>query len=230
MDGSRADRILEEWSAVTDGARRPTAPPQRVAVRSASTGVTLAGASLALVVLIAAAVWLGLPGSTSPGGIVPTATPSATTVETPAATVTPVPTLGPCAPANVAVRIFLWEGAAGQRTAQLESTNIGSNPCTLEALERPQLIDGPPPGAVLIDGTTPTTTHLLTLEPGDVVKTLVQVGNYCGPAPVAPVSIAFIPREGARFIATPPTPTDVTIPPCLGSGQPATIGMQPWAP
>src|SRR6476619_3212762 len=98
MDPSRPDRILEEWSAVADGARQPSTPPRRVTVRAVSAVLSLAGAGVVALVLLATAVWLGRPGSTGPGAVVPTGSPSATVVETPApsdspaATATPTPT------------------------------------------------------------------------------------------------------------------------------------------
>jgi hypothetical protein len=67
------------------------------------------------------------------------------------------------------------------------------------------------------------------MAPGDVVKTFVQDANYCGPDPVAPVSVAFVLKAGGRFVATPLSPTDATVPPCNGAGSPADIEMQPWA-
>jgi hypothetical protein len=247
MDPSRPDRILEEWNAVADGARRPSMPPRRVAVRAGSAGLSLAGAGLVAVVLLASAVWLGRPGSTGPGGVVPTGSPSAAIVVTPvpsaspaptptpsatptptaAPTPTPKPTIGACAPAALAAKITMWEGAAGSRIADVEVTNTGRVACMLEKLERPQLIDGA--GRVLIDGSAPKTGGVLELAPGGRVTTLVEASNYCGAAPVPPVRVAFILRDGKRFVAAPPTPTDATVPPCNGPGQPAAIGMQPWA-
>ena len=249
MNPSRPDRILEEWSAVADGARRPSTPPRRVAVRAGSTGLSLAGAGLVAVVLLASAVWLGRPGSTGPGAVVPTGSPSATIVATPVSStsptptptrpVTPVPTptaaptptasptIGTCAPAALAARITLWEGAAGSRIAHVEVTNTGRDACTLGKLERPQLIDGA--GRVLIDGTAPAAGGIIELAPGGRATTLVDASNYCGAAPVPPVRVAFVLRDGQRFIAAPPTPTDATVPPCNGASQPAAIGMQPWA-
>jgi hypothetical protein len=254
MDPSRPDRILEEWNAVSGGARRPSMPPRRVTVRAGSTGLSLAGASLVAVVLLASAVWLGRPGSTGPGAVVPTGSPSATVVATPSPTAsqaptpaktpaptptlapTPTPTIAPtptaptvgsCAPGDLAARITMWEGAAGSRIADVEVTNTGPGACMLEKLERPQLIDGG--GRVLIDGTTPTTKGAIKLSPGGRVTTLVEVSNYCGAPPIPPVRVAFVLRDGKRFVAAPPTPTDATVPPCNGPGQPALIGMQPWA-
>ncbi len=249
MDPSRPDRILEEWNAVADGARRPSTPPRRVTIRAGSAGLSLAGVGLVAVVLLATAVWLGRPGSTGPGGVVPSGSPSATIVETPAPSASPAPTPTPsptpaptptvaptptatptidaCAPAALAAKITLWEGAAGSRIADIEVTNSGRDTCTLEKLERPQLIDGA--GRVLIDGTAPTSGGVIELASGGRATTLVEASNYCGAAPVPPVRVAFVLRDGKRFIAAPPTPTDATVPPCNGPGQPAVIGMQPWA-
>ncbi len=233
MDRSRASRILDEWTAVANEARRPAAPPRPVVVRSGLSGATLAGATLAAIVIAVAVLWLGGRGPNGSVGSDPSISPvpTATTAATPTSTPTPsaVPTVGPCDPAKLAARITLWEGAAGHRIANVELRNAASVPCTVSAMAKPQLVDGR--GAVLIDGSTPPTSGLLTVAPGGVLKTLVQDGNYCGPAPVAPVSVAFVLRDGGTVVANPLTPTDATLPPCNGApGSAGTIEMQPWAP
>jgi hypothetical protein len=254
MDPSRPDKIVEEWETVANQARRPSAPPRGVVVRGGGSGSTLAGAGLLLAAVLVAAVWLGRQGP-GPSGVVggspsavvgPTATPaitpaiptpatpSAAPVVTPPATPTPTPTptvaptTAPCEPAILAARITLWEGAAGSRIADVELTNAGSAPCTVRAMDKPQLVDGK--GSVLIDGTNPPASALITMAPGDVLKTLVEASNYCGPTPVAPVSVAFV-SGASRIEASPLSPTDETgVPPCLGAaGSAGTIAMHPWA-
>lgn len=250
MDRSRVTRILEDWTAVANEARRPAVPPRRVVVRSGLSGATLAGATLVVVALVVV-VWLGRPGpngsvggspSTLPNSTAtPVATPSASTIPTAAPTPTPTPTptpaptptaaptIGPCDPAKLPARITLWEGAAGHRIAHVELTNAGPGPCTVRAMARPQLVDGN--GSVLIDGSNPPTSGILTVTPGGVLQTLVQDGNYCGPTPVAPVSVAFVLSGGGRIVAMPFSPTDATLPPCLGAaGSAGDIQMHPWAP
>ena len=161
----------------------------------------------------------------------PPATPIPTVSPTPSPTPAPtaVPTPGPCDPADLAARITLWEGAAGHRIAHVELTNAGATSCTLRAMDKPQLVDGK--GSVLIDGSSPATSKLLTVAPGDVLQTLVDADNYCGPDPVPPVSIAFVQGGGGRFVATPFSPTDATVPPCNGAaGSAGNIAMHDWAP
>jgi hypothetical protein len=245
MEPTRADRILQEWDEVAGRARRPAAPPARVAVVGGPSLTTLAGAGVILAALLVAVMWFGQPDSNdliggdpsaspivtpSPSAL-PTPSPSPTAAPTPTATptqtATATPEIGPCAPGDLASRITMWEGAAGHRIAHVEMTNTGSSPCTVRSLARPQLVDGS--GAVLIDGTDPAVSEVLTTDPGSVLTTLVQDGNYCGPAPVAPVSVAFVMPQG-RIVATPVSPTDATLPPCLGqAGSAGTIEMQPWA-
>ena len=230
MDGPRVDRILEDWAAVASRARRPAVPPRRVVVRSGLSSGTLAGASL-LVALLVGAVWFTRPDPDGGVGGAPSASPSATATPdaTTAATPTPVPTIGSCDPANLEGRIALWEGAAGQRIAHVALTNNGSVTCTVEAMARPQLVDGR--GSVLIDGSNPPPSGVLTIAPGERVTTLVQAGNYCGPAPEAPVGLVFVLGDGGRIVANPDSPADATVPPCLGaSGSAGTIEMQPWRP
>ena len=81
---------------------------------------------------------------------------------------------------------------------------------------------------MLIDGKDTTTSHELVMAPGVIHTTLVDVANYCGPAPVAPVTVAFQFANG-EVRATPVSPTDATVPPCNGPGQPAQIDMHPWS-
>ena len=178
---------------------------------------------------------VGAPGSPSPAAVV-TATPTppvasapvATPVATPAATPA-APAVLPCDAAKLAARITLWEGAAGHRTAHVELRNSGSSPCTVHAVDRPQLVDGH--GIALINGPAPASPDpLLTVGPGGLLTTMVQDGNYCGPAPAAPVTVAFVLSNGSRVVATPFSPTDATVPPCNGPGMPSDISMQPWAP
>jgi hypothetical protein len=201
-----------------------------------SARVATAIAAVFLVGLLGV-VALGFRGS-SPfggGGGIATASPSPSPIATPLPTAmptpTPVPTIGPCAPADLAARITLWEGATGHRIAHVELTNRGSTSCELTAVDRPQLVDGL--GSVLINGATPAASDSLTISPGGVLATLVQDDNYCGPDAVAPVTVAFVlPNGTGRFVATPLSPTDLSgVPPCLGApGSAGIIEMQPWGP
>jgi hypothetical protein len=171
---------------------------------------------------------VGAQGSPSPAAVAPpTAFPSD---EAGASTPAPAATAAaPCGNAILEARITMWEGAAGHRIAHVELTNTGFEACVIQATLRPQLVDGN--RSVLIDGAAPAGSDpFLTLAPGKTLKTLVQDGNYCGPAPVAPVSVAFVLADGSHVLAAPVSPTDVTVPPCLGSGSKADIEMQPWAP
>jgi hypothetical protein len=159
------------------------------------------------------------------------ATPTATPTANPSPTATAPAAAGPCDPAGLAARITQWQGGAGHRMASVELTNTGSAECTVDALLQPQLVDGN--GAVLIDSPAPAPSAAVDVTPGGVLKTLVQDGNYCGPAPVAPVSVAFVfPGGLGRIVATPFSPTDTAgVPPCLGApGSAGDIEMQPWAP
>jgi hypothetical protein len=165
--------------------------------------------------------------------VTPSPSPSPTAAISPSpapvATAKPVPTPGPCASSSLAARIVSWDAGAGHRTAHVELTNSGSAACEINALDRPQLINGN--GSVLINGAPAAASPTLTLAAGAVVKTLVQDDNYCGPAPTAPVTVAFVFSNGARLVASPVSPTDVDgVPPCFGSTGAGVIEMQAWAP
>jgi hypothetical protein len=244
MEPSRVSRILEDWSAVANEARRPAAPPRGIVFRSGFAGATLASAGLVVAALAIAVVLLSRQGpndviGSSPSPLTPSASPVASPSASPAASpspsaspvaspsVTAAPTVGQCEAAQLAARITLWEGAAGNRIAHVELTNVGPAACTVEAMSRSQLVDGN--GAVLIDGAIPPASGVLSVNPGDVLKTLVEDANYCGPEPVAPVSVAFVFTGDGRVVAAPVSPTDTTLPPCNGPGSPADIEMHPWA-
>jgi hypothetical protein len=162
----------------------------------------------------------------------PTANPAPSVSIAPtaaAASLTPTAAIGACAAANVAVRILSWEGAAGHRMAHVELTNAGSVPCLVESQPKPQLVAGD--GSVLIDGTATPGSPTLTVAAGGVLDTIVQDDNYCGPNPVAPVSVAFVFTGGGRIVATPVSPTDTEgVAPCMGPGNPGVVEMQPFAP
>lgn len=225
MEPTRVSRLLEEWSAVANKAHRPAAPPRGVDVRSGLPSAALAGASLVAVALVLAGVLLSRPDPNNIGGVTPPPSVNPTAPPTPTA----APTIGLCGPENVSAQITMWEGAAGHRIADVEVTNAGSEACTLPAVAKPQLVDGN--GEVLIDGSSPASSPMIELAPGAVLRTLVQAGNYCGPDPAPPVSVAFVMSDGGSIVADPVSPTDVTVPPCLGpSGSAGTIEMQPWAP
>jgi hypothetical protein len=116
----------------------------------------------------------------------------------------------------------------GQRIATVELTNTSAAPCTVQARSRPQLVDGR--GTILIDSAAATSSATLTVEQGGKLRTMVEAGNYCGPAPTAPVTIAFVLGPNDRVIASPPSRVDATVPPCNGPAVAASIQMHPWAP
>jgi hypothetical protein len=239
MPKDRASRLLDEFSAVTSAAPRPVSSARRLTMRNRLPVATLTGATLVIVAVAVAALVIGQQGpspsvgslpSTSAASPAPSAPASVTAVASPSATVVPTakPTVGPCDPASLAARITSWEGAAGSRIATVELTNRGTSSCVLEAVDRPQLVGGD--GSVRIDGKSPATTEHLTLKAGAVVTTLVEASNDCKPAPVPPISLAFVFADGRRLVAEPLSPTDTTDPPCNGAGSPGTIDMHPWAP
>jgi hypothetical protein len=194
-----------------------------IAATAATAALTLILAGCAVSGTSSASPSLAAIATSSPA-------PSATAVPSIAApaTPTPAPTIGGCPSANLAARIVSWEGATGHRIAHVELTNAGSVACLVEAQPKPQLVAGN--GSVLLDGTAVAGSPILTVAAGAVVASIVQDDNYCGPDPVAPVTIAFVFSNG-RVVATPESPTDTGgVPPCLGPGNPGVIEMQPWAP
>lgn len=139
------------------------------------------------------------------------------------------PTLGPCEPASLTVRVTGWTGAAGHRIGDVELQNGASDSCVVFALARPQLVDGQ--GTILIDGEPPGASQAVEIAPGGILKTEVQDSNYCGPEPVQPVTVAFVFPQGlGRVVAAPDSSSSLDgVPPCLGpAGSAGTIEMQAW--
>jgi hypothetical protein len=212
---------------------------------SAALGLVLASCATAVTPSPAPA------GTTAPPGGTPTASPStsATLTSSPAASPSPSAGAGGCEPARLTARITRWEGAAGSSIAHVEVTNPGPDACLLAPVVRPQLVDAK--GGVLVEGAPGASASSSPLTPspsaspiapapspsprtvpvGGVVTTLVRIGNYCGPAPATPLSVAFVLPAGTKLVAAPLSPTDETVPTCLGApGSTATIEMQAWAP
>lgn len=172
---------------------------------------------------------IGDQASPAPGVVASASTGPSSAPPSPEPSLTPIPGAQLCRPADLIARISPWEGAAGHRITQVEITNAGSSPCNVQTMAKPQLVDGH--GSVLIDGVAPGQSGTLLLGPGGTLKTLVQDGNYCGSAPAAPVSVAFVLSDGGSVVAIPSSTTDVTVPPCLGlPGSAGDIEMHPWAP
>jgi hypothetical protein len=165
------------------------------------------------------------PSSVTTGTASPTLSPTGS----PGATPSPSPAAAGCDVAKLVARVTQWEGAAGHRIATVELKNNGTD-CTVASLDRPQLVDGV--DTVLIDGVPPSSSPDVAIAAGGTLHTLVQDGNYCGAAPIVPVTVAFVLPDGkGRIVAAPLTPEDSSgVPPCNGPGGPADIEMQPWAP
>jgi hypothetical protein len=173
--------------------------------------------------------------STAPSSVGPTTAATASAAPTPAGPVA-------CLPAGLTARITRWEGTAGSWVAHIEVRNAGTAACVLASAVRPQLIDAK--GTVLIEPTAGASASASippvggaspapagpTLAVGAIASTQVRVGNYCGPAPATPLSIAFVLPAGGRLTAAPLSATDETVPSCLGTpGTPGSIEMQPWS-
>jgi hypothetical protein len=245
---TRTDRILAEWAAVASEARPPS-PRTGVIMRTRFPLATLTGAVALVLAAVAVGAWLNRGssadlGASSPSpavsapivavvspsispSVAPSDTPSPSPTPTPEPTATPVATEAACDADELAARITMWEGAAGSRIATVQLTSVGTSDCLLDAVARPQLVDGS--GAVLINGDNPGTDDQVSIAPGDVLTTLVSAANYCQSAPRPPVSVAFVFANGDRIVAAPESSTDATVPPCNGPGQPGTIEMHAWS-
>jgi DNA-directed RNA polymerase specialized sigma24 family protein len=145
----------------------------------------------------------------------------------------PVPTAFPtdatreCLTNEVQLRVTKWEPAGNDRLGTVEMHNISSGACLVDNLPEPWLVEAPQ--LALLIGSDISGT-LIRIGPGDTLHTVVRVRNYCGPAPKAPVSLAFR-RNTTVFLAQPLSSTDVSgVPPCGGvANSPNDITMQAWS-
>jgi hypothetical protein len=252
MTGNRPefDTILESW--LDDGPA--TAPsdlfeaahssipqshrqrrPLGVAWRSASMFSTAARAlvSVAAVAVIAVAGFFLLRGLSPQDGVGSSPSPAQTDVAVnPTPSSSPAPTVGgvaACAAGDLHAAVLRWEGAMGSRIGTVTLTNGGTAACTLPSMNQVQLLDKKQD--VLLDSGPAAASDALTLQPGDVVSTLVEATNYCQPQPPAPITVGFI-VDGALVVAEPVTPTDTDgLPPCNGNpGSAGSMSMHPWQP
>jgi hypothetical protein len=250
-DGAVPQDILER---VVQAAR-----PSRIAFGLPRLAGAIAAAALVAAV---GAVFLvnqpGGPGATGTAGAgaiggsaVPSAAPSATPSMAPstAASVAPselpsaepsatpsaVPTLAanqPCLSDHLTALILNWQGAAGNRIAEVRVTNKGDQACILAGHPGVQLRGSN--GAILIEssgkGTTSEPAGPVRLAPGGQAAIEVDASNYCGKAPALPVTVAFVlPADAGTIVAkaAPGTDDSFAVPPCMGSA-PAVISNNGW--
>jgi DNA-directed RNA polymerase specialized sigma24 family protein len=142
--------------------------------------------------------------------------------------VTPVPTDATrrCEPGELELRVTKWEEAGAYRLASVEMRNVGGA-CLVETLFEPWLVEEPQtPMIIGFD----LAGDVMRIGPGDTVRTVVHVRNYCGPDPRAPVTIAF--RRGQTvLLAQAIDPADLSgVPPCGGyPSSPNDISMDAWS-
>lgn len=133
-----------------------------------------------------------------------------------------------CTPDELDASVVAWEATSAYRNASVEMRNVGGVACLVPSLAEPWLTAWPR-DPILIGHDF--SGSLMRIGPGDVLHTVVSVRNYCGPAPKAPVSVAF--RNGSNVIAAKPvSSTDLSgVPPCGGyTGSKDDVKMSPWAP
>lgn len=143
------------------------------------------------------------------------------------AVATPVPTDATrlCIPSEIAARITSWVPTQTALIASVEIRNTSGRAC-LQALSAPLFTDKT--SVPLVTGTNQEAG--VRIGPGETLRTRVHVGNYCGPAPQPPVTLAF--RQGTDVIRLDPLVGSATngIPPCMDPAARASIIMDPWAP
>jgi hypothetical protein len=200
--------------------------------------VPLAIAALAAVaIVLAVGFWRFGPAGPTGVGVGPSSAP-ASVADSPSPPATVQPTGGTaCVATDLAGRILGWQGAAGSRIADVAISNTAARRCVVRGTPGLQLVDAD--GRILIDSATAgpsgqphvvATDPTFELAPGAQVRTEVRASNYCGPAPVSPIDVAFtLPSAGGRVVATPApgVSSAEAVPPCLGSSG-SLIEMNGW--
>ena len=147
------------------------------------------------------------------------------TAQTAAATTVP-----DCTAAHLSARIAAWQGAMGSRIADVRIVNTSFAACVLRNYPRVRLVSAH--GTVMLNSAAASTTagtHVLSAL--GFLRTEVSASNYCGPAYVKPVTLAFVlPGTLGQVVAIPLSPTDTSgVPPCNGApGSAGHISMHAW--
>jgi len=207
-------------AAAHAGARRQTLAGRLFGSTTsmARLGVVLAGA---LVAAAAFGVYINAGGSNALGPNQSSAGPVQTPTAVPGA-------VEACAAGNLAAEISSWEGAAGHRIAGVDVRNTGSSACALPRLLRPALVSAK--GQALIIAPPESNTTTLVLPAGGGASTMVDMANYCGPAPDSELNIRlYLPDQTSTQAApTAKVPTPLDPPPCNGPTVGSEIQMQPF--
>lgn len=205
-------------SIAVAGARRRTLAGRLLGSTSSTArlGVVVAGAIL----LVALGAVVGAGGLNFG--------PSQTTAATdPGATPTSVPgAVDACVPAGLSAEINAWEGAAGHRIATVKVTNTGAEPCSVPRYFRPALVDENGHG-LIVSQSMPEPAPI-TLPAGASGTTMVDMANYCGTAPTAPLLLRLYLASDDAVEAKPGASVSEPIdpPPCNGPSAPAEIQIQ----
>jgi len=201
-------------AAAHAGARRRTLGGRLFGSTSsmARLGVVLAGA---LVATAGLAVYLGAGGNTGPTATGPESTP------------TGVPgAAAACAANQLSGTINGWDGAAGHRIASISVHNDLATECALPRYVALALVDGN--GRALLVNQSVKQPAAIGLPGQGSASTMVDMANYCGAEPVAPLKIRLYLADSSS-IELPPVnslPLPVDPPPCNGPNVPGTIEMQ----
>jgi hypothetical protein len=135
-----------------------------------------------------------------------------------------------CRATQLSARIVNWEGAAGNRIANVRLYNTSFTTCYVRNFPRVRLVSAT--GHTLIGGSAASTTAARkVIHPLQFVRTEVNTSNYCGPAFTAPATLTFtLTGTLGRVVAIPVSSSDTSgVPPCNGApGSAGHISMHAW--
>jgi hypothetical protein len=199
-------------------------PPHRAVSRGRIESVI----ALALLVIAGGAyiVW-GTPTTSAPPPVPPPPSTAPTQVITaPESSTSASAGVPGCGPNDVDAVIRRWVAVGAVRVATVELNNVGGPTCVVWRFSQAGLYGN---GELLIQGEEGSPSQVVKSGTGVVLRTRVEVWNYCGPKPEVPVFIAFLEEDTGFYVATPVTATDRSgVPPCVDKSARGTVRMDGW--
>jgi hypothetical protein len=138
----------------------------------------------------------------------------------------PTDVLPLCRVQDLRASLGRWQGAAGNRITEFDVTNTSGNACLAAGVPHVQFYDK---NGMIIESASEQTEPMtpVRLDPGKQAQAGIRWSNWCGNTPQQPfrVNVA-IPGDTARFNLQ---NAQLSVPPCLGQGQPSSLGVKAFA-
>jgi hypothetical protein len=130
-----------------------------------------------------------------------------------------------CRISDLSFRLGAWDAGAGNRFSSVVATNTGEDACVLGGSPRVTLTDASSHELVSTSeaGSAPTG---ITVQPGEEANASLRFANWCE-GDDEPFS-ATVEVPGDTHNGTVDLGSGLSLPPCLGEGEPALLGIRGW--